>query len=108
MTSQNSKAAINVQRIENTVSSLTRLIKDGLTAEQELNASSELYTRSIQLREAKQLLEFTNREFSDYEALVRLGDTHSEAKNTVEDFRPIVAKQNEQFGEETGVRYWSK
>ena len=86
MTNENTKAALHVQRIENTVSSLTRLIKNGgLTAEMELSASSELYRNSIELREAKQVAHYNNREFGSYKQLRNNCDCgHAQAMEIVE------------------------
>ncbi len=95
MTSQNTNAALNVKQNENLISSLTRLIKNGLSAEDELNASSELFVRSVNLRKAKQVAHYTDREFSSYRQLtnhcnyshveaMELVEAHSEEINDVE------------------------
>lgn len=104
MTNENTKAALHAQRIENTVSSLTRLIKNGgLTTEMELSASSELYTRSVELREAKQIAHYNNREFGSYKQLRDNCDCgHVQAME-------IVAAHNEDINSTEPCNvFWSK
>ena len=62
MTNENTNAKLNVKQHENIISCLTRLIKNGLSAEQELAASSELFVHSQNLWKAKQVAHYTDRE----------------------------------------------